>query len=249
MKLNTLLMICSFLFLPSCADIPLPPSQETHSLVIQAYSDSPIIAAAIQTLVPKINSLIKQELGLDPDYDFAFFIPKKRQRITLYYVSDIGQKNDPILISALEKMNLAQIKITNVNVTSDAQFFGDRQDELVMMIDDPERELASLNQQIKAMAHQLNDTYHKQHDLDLYNVAKSERYPFITHMGLGRIRLSSIKNHTQSNDVLDRIRTRIRDIAHEELQQLITTYTSLLHFKSFGILEFQKQIYLKEWKA
>ncbi len=162
--MKTCLMLAICFLLPSCANIPSPPIQETHNLAIQAYTGSSIITEAIQELAPKINGIIKQELGLDQDYNFDFFIPKKRQRMTLYYVSDIAHKNDPILISALDKLNLAQTKITNVHATSNAQFFGDQQDELVFMIDDQTGELASLNQQIKAMAHQLNDTYKNEHD-------------------------------------------------------------------------------------
>ncbi len=252
MKLNLVLLICSFLFLPGCINTPSEQiNQKTRTLLVQAIPDSPIITAAIGKLTPKINIIIKKELGLDQKYDFAFFLPKKNQKITLYCVNTINQKGEPAFLSALDKMVLMNMKPEHVIATSNTQFFGNRQDELVIMIDDPERELSELNQQIKAMAHQLNDAYHKQHGHNLYNIEKSERFPFTPHMGLGRIRLQSIKNNiknaSQTNDILERIKTEIKKVASKVLEKLLSQESSQLSFNKFSVLDLQKRTYIKEW--
>ncbi len=103
------------------------------------------------------------------------------------------------------------------------------------------------------MAHQLNDTYKNQHDQDLYNIAKSERYPFTPHMGLGRIRLQSIKNNikdaSQIHDILERIKTEIKKVASKVLEKLLSLEGSQLTFKKFGVLDLQKQTYINRTSA
>ena len=75
MNIKSLLSLLMCFFLSGCTDIP--SNKEEYTLAIQAYSNSSVITEAIQKLTPQINSIIKEELGLKPNYDFEFFIPKK----------------------------------------------------------------------------------------------------------------------------------------------------------------------------
>lgn len=252
MNINAFAVIFLFLLFPGCSNNQSEQdNQKTRTLLVQTIWTTPTITAVIRELTPTINSVIKKELGLDPDYDYAFFIPKKRQRITLYYFNDILQKNESVLLSAIENMELAKMKPKNVAATTNAQFFGNQQDELVMIIDDPDGELSTLNQKIKAMAHQLHDVHKKENKYDFYNIAKSERYPFKPHMGIGRMRTQSIKNNiknaSETNTIFERIRTEIKKVTREILQKAFSNKHLPLSFNKFTILDLQKQIYIKEW--
>jgi len=87
MKTNLFLLLLLLFLLPGCFNNqPQQVNQETQTLAIQAISTSPIITEVIAELTPIINNIIKKELALDLEYAFAFFLPKKLQRVTLYYV-------------------------------------------------------------------------------------------------------------------------------------------------------------------
>lgn len=118
-------------------------------------------------------------------------------RISLCYFNDIQEKNKSLLISHLDNLKLTEQMPQSVSLASESAFFGDHQDELVVFINDQEKELATLNQTIKSSARKLSQEFEHKHKTSLYNIPKSERCEFKPHIGLGRIRLQSIKNHTK----------------------------------------------------
>ncbi|MDP3889252.1 MAG: hypothetical protein Q8Q25_01760 [bacterium] len=143
------------------------------------------------------------------------------------------------------------IKAKNVSIKPEVDFFGEGHDELVVLINDPDGELSKLNKEIKGTAHQAHDDYKKIHHRDLYDIAKSERYPFLPHMGLGRIRSNSIKQHIKDkslvNDTFERIKQRIKKAAQEVVKESIAASSSKLSFNKIGVLDLAKQTYIKEW--
>lgn len=210
------------------------------TLLAQAISDSPALNAIRETITPSINAIIKEELGLDKDYDFEFFIPKQLNRLTLYYVYDMHENRQEDLFSALTFLNT--IKAPGAaSITQDARLFGEKQDELVIIIADPLKELANLNTEIKTRLHQL----------DSYNIAKSEQQPYLPHIGLGRVRLSSIQQHikddSQTNAVFDRIRERIIKLTQEAISKIVIEKNKQLSFNKIAILDLQKKTYVKEY--
>ncbi len=82
-------------------------------------------------------------------------------------------------------------------------------------------------------------------------MAKSERFPFIPHMGIGRIRLQSIKNNikntSQINNISERIKTEMKNLSSKVLEKLLSQEGPDLTFNKFGVLDLQKQTYIKEW--
>lgn len=239
------------LFFPACVpNNPQLASQEKSTLLIQEISDSPLVSSLIKRITPIINDIIKQELGLDQEYDFEFFLPKELQRITLYYVNDIPQEVEMVLLRQLEKMKLHDQKVENVFFTSKVEFFGNQHDELVVMINDSEEELLELNQKIKKSLQLANNEYEKINNQALYNIEKSEWYPFLPHMGLGRIRLQSIKNQikdeSQVMDILEQIKQKIKNVTVKIIKELLLP-NHTLSFYRIGVLDLQKRTYIKEW--
>jgi CubicO group peptidase (beta-lactamase class C family) len=214
---------------------------QKSTLLIQAISDSASLNAIRETVTSSINNIIKEELGLDKNFDFEFFIPKQLNRLTLYYVHDMHENGEKDLFSALTFLNTLEA-LRAVAITQNIYFFGDKQDELVVIIDDPLQELASLNTEIKTRLHQL----------DSYNIAKSEQHPYLPHIGLGRIRFGSIKEHIkdtdQVNEIFDRIRERIIKLTQEVISKTVTGENDKLSFTKIGILDLQKKAYVKEYE-
>jgi hypothetical protein len=221
------------------------------TLLIQAISDSQSLNTIKDTVTSSINNIIKEELGLDKNYDFEFFIPKQLNRLTLYYVQDIMKKGEEDLFSALTFLNTSEAPDAAV-ITADARLFGEQQDELVIIIADPVKELAGLNTEIKTAVHQVQQQYKRQHNLDLYNRTKSEQFPYLPHIGLGRVRLSSIQEHikdaAQVDEIVNRIRERIIKLTQEVIVKTITDENNRLDFNKVSILNLQKKDYVKEYK-
>jgi len=247
-------LLFSLFFLPGCSGDCLNNQQkvENTTYLVQAISEVPAITDAIKELTPLISNVIKQELQLDEAYDFAFFIPKKLQRVSLYYLNDVNQKNITMIIDELDNLGIAKNASLEAGASTTPRFFGDQQDELVIMIDDISGNLAVLNQEIKQSMHTLNEVYYTQHDQDFYNISQSERFPFVPHMGLGRIRSQSIKNHmkdsSQAEDIFERIKTRIIQLTREKLEILFGRETLSISFEKMGLLDLKKRSYIKEWQ-
>jgi len=218
-----------------------------HNLFIQGYLSSPLLQAITNQTGVIVNNIIKQELGLSSDFDFNFFLPKEKQRLTLYGLNsaDIGASTSliyPVVDSFFEKNEL-NLKLKKVDLSSELNLFGEHQDELVIKVNDPDEELSSLNQILKDNMHQANLNYRLTHELDLYNIAKSEQFDYVPHIGLGRIRTTSIKQYikdiTQTTLVLDRINQRILQEVLVMILDQFTKHDTKLIFDSLCITDLQ----------
>jgi len=209
--------------------------EEKCRLFVQLIADSPMLDALRDSATAVSNKIIKEELGLPEDYDYPFFVPKEINRLTLYYLYDFPNSSHERLFSALTPLSHAAVPWDAV-ITSEVHFFGE-QDELVVMIDDPRGELVDLHEQAKAIAHQLNDEYRQTHQHALYNISESEQFAYKLHIGLGRIRLQSIKNHTENVAVLERIRERILEAMTKEVVALMTKMGKRLAFERMTIFQ------------
>ena len=93
-------------------------------------------------------------------------------------------------------------------------FFGDDKDELVMLVSgDPKEEFLKLNTTIKEVISEAHKQYKGKQHASLYDVTKSEKFPYLPHIGLGRIRTNSIRQHikdtTHVATTFEQIRQRI----------------------------------------
>jgi len=224
---------------------------EKSTLLVQALSTVPTLTNVIDELAPVANDIIKQELGLNADYDFEFFIPKPLQRLTLYYVNDMCADGQQLLLDKLEKVQQLDTIVKKASVSSNVEFFGDQKDELVMLIDDPDGELTRMHYEVKRMVYQADGEYKKTHDRDLYDRAHSERFPFLPHISLGRIRTHSItltiKDESLVHDTFERIKEKIKNAAQEIIKKTFTLANQKYSFNKIGIFDPTKRMYIKEW--
>lgn len=223
------------------------------TLLVQALPNSLILKSAIDTMPEIINTIIKEELGLEKNYAFDFFLPKKLIRLTLYYINDMYQDGESIVFSTLDAIekNSQKYSAQQISFESQVDFFGNDKDELVVIINDPDKELSRINSEIKELLRQADKQYKCSHDHDLYDTATSERNPYLPHIGLGRIRYQSIKQHikdaSQVDETLNRIRSRIKEASLRILKERSTSENQKLPFNKIGVLDLHKQIYVKEY--
>ncbi|KKP28268.1 MAG: hypothetical protein UR12_C0021G0009 [candidate division TM6 bacterium GW2011_GWF2_30_66] len=231
--------------------------KEKETLLIQVISNSKSVESIISESGKIINDIIKKELSLDQNDDFNFFLPKELQRITIYYLNEFNKSEEPVLFSSLDDISLIAMLPKHIFATADLQFFGDQQDELVFIVDDRNKELKNINLKIQKELNKLNDQYIKKEKTPLYSVQKSEKFPFLPHMGLGRIRLQSIKDRikyiadeTSTKNIIDRIKKEIKEQISELVKKNLSKESELVVNK-ISILRLnpssKKHEYIKEW--
>ena len=224
-----------------------------RNLLIQMPLDLQGIKDLPNTLNPVVNKIIQEELGIEYDKNFPIFFFKKRQAITVYYVTDIYDNGEKFLFSQLDALQIKSLP-KNVTMQSEVDFFGDKKApvvDLVAFIDDPDAELSLLNKEMKKAAHSANEKYKHSYNLDLYDVAKSERFSFKPHLSLGHLRVGLIKeiiNDTlKANNAIERIKQRIMKVVSKALSEL-TLDSRKIFFHRFVIYDLKKREYIKEYK-
>jgi len=223
---------------------------ENSTLFIQVISDSESIKKIISESGPIIDGIIKKELSLAASYDVTFFYPKDRQRISVYSLNEFNQSGESLLFSSLDDINIIDMMPKHISATANLQFFGDKQDELVLIVGDKKKELEDINFKIKTKLHKLNDQYKAKEKTQLYNIEKSERHHYLPHMGLGRISLREINKHIKKADAEDTI-NRIREQIKEEIGKFIEKNISSsprLPVSKISIWDLTNRKYIKEWK-
>lgn len=249
-------ILCILFFLPGCFSTSDKPSVSiTRTYFIQALFDSEVLTSIKKEITPLINQIIKEELELDQENSFEFFLPKTRQpqALTLYYVDDMQENGLPLMLSVLDGMHLPTPHSVSISQKiDDAKFYGDQQDELVILMDDHSGELSHLNLTLKATLQNANNVYKHSNTRNLYNVAKSERFPFVPHIGLGRIRSNSIKQNIKDASLIqktfDRIKERILDEIKPIIQAALTAENKKITFNGFCVFDLEKKECIKEYK-
>lgn len=249
MNRNFYISLCGLFLLSGCGE----KSIVTHTFFIQAIPDSAVLTSMIKAMTPVINEIVKEELGLAKDFDFDFFLPKNRQAVTLYYVNDIYENGETDLFSALNNMapNWQNLVIHNVTFTPKLDFFGEEKDELVILVNDSDKQLSQLNREIKEIVHQVNMQYKQKYHHDLYDIAKSEHYHYTPHINVGRLRSHSIKLHikddSQVDKVFGRIKQRTKKAVGDIVQKLLTKDNQKLSFTMIFVFDMQKKARIKEY--
>lgn len=243
------------LLLPACFSEK-TKTAEARTVFVQAIPDSTALKTIIDSVTPLINGIIKDELGLANDYSFDFFLPKKRQGLTLYYVQGMSGSGEADLFSALGTIQESFVALhgQNISLAPEVHFFGgqfDAKDELVIMIKDSSGALSLLNQKIKDAMHDANKQYNNINHADLYDIAKSEQYPYVPHMGLGRIRSGSIKEHIKDpasvDTVFERIQQRIVKVVSDSAKEFLTRDNQQLSFNKIEVFDLQKRSSIKDY--
>jgi len=244
-------VITMLALLPACsnhADVSIK-----HDLFIQLQSSSDLLESLIAAITPIINAGIKEELGLAQDDPFEFFLPKKQQKLTVYYVNDIREDGIAQLLASLDSVEKNKLTTTNspISLSPHIEFFGnpviDVKDELVIMINDPQQRLTALNNIMKTTARSADDMYKQTCKQSLYDVNKSERYPYLPHMGLGRIRSTSIKEKNKTGVSFEKLQQRVLRDVQEAINSLFADKNLALHFKTMIVFDLQKRATIKDY--
>lgn len=245
-------MVGLLLCLTSCSSDELPKNPGQRTIFVQATFESPALTAIKKAITPIINGVIKEELQLPQDYNFEFFIPKSRdpQVLTLYYIDNMQDDGDKSIINALNTVEKPK-QFKAVHLTNNAEFFGDNGDELVMLIGDTKQELSLTRETIKKALHKEHTSYTSTSKNELYNINKSERFPFAPHTGLGRIRTNSIKQHIKDPSAIEptfnRIKKRIKEATLSVIQKTLSDGNKTPIFKGIFVFDFDKRASIKEY--
>jgi len=252
-------LLCVFVLLPGCFWYDQSATQKKEKMFVQLIAQSQEVDNAVQQLGKEANIQIKKILQLPEDFDFDFYLPKELQRVTVYYFYDVAPQAKNELLEALDRLLSQEKKPEAVALKNDVAFLGEENDELVLLIDDKESELSALNIQIKERTHAMNQAYEQEHSVPLYNVAKSEKFDFLPHMGLGRLRVRHIVKHVKDESQTEKILAQIRDALSERVRDVVRSLQGhLLPFDRIGVLDFStyhlsttgyyEWDYVKEWK-
>ena len=229
-RLYAIISICLLFCLSGCVNNNSENNAQTkHTYFIQAPFDVAITSQIQENISPMINKIIEEEAQVKSEKDLPLFFFKKRAAITVYYVNDMYVNAESILFSSLESLkNLSASQ--NVSIGSKVNFFGEPKKDLMALIDlvveinDPAQELSHLNKEAKELVHTANEEYKSKYNVDMYDIAKSERHSFLPHLSLGHLRSNYIKNlindESRADKVVEHIKQRIIETVSQVLSEL-----------------------------
>ncbi len=248
--------------LPSCCFKSIEKGAK-HTFFIQVPLSLPAITEMQDALTPVINEILQEELGKKQDKNFPIFFFKKRQAIAIYYINDLYDSGEPLkgilylfLFPVLYTLQYAPAP-EDVTISANLDFFGQAKPglfstiELVVLIDDPSGELAFLNKEMKKAAHHANGEYKRAYHTDLYDVTKSEKFPYLPHLSLGHLRLNYIRylinDPSKETKVIERIKQRIKKEVENALTQ-IPLDDRKATIDKLAVYDLQKKKYIEDVK-
>ena len=226
-----------------------------HTLFIQGILNSELLNELTQKVAILANQIAKQELGLAADFNYNFFSAKLRQRLTLYSLNELDISVSASLIySVIDKFfinNQADLVLTNVYLEPRLNLFGKYKNELVVMINDSAHELAKLNQELKKQMHAANAIYRLEHGEKLYNIAESELFTYLPHIGLGHLSTTAVRKYIKDDTQFDVFFERINERILREVMSLVAGYVAYkdtkLTFDSLVVNDLTIREYVKEY--
>jgi len=230
-----------------------------HTYFVQAPFNMAIIDNIQRKLALKIDNIfqeIENEEGIDlkPKENIALFFFKKRAAITVYYVNDMYVNAEPFLFSSLDTLKNIPVP-KDVTVSSKFDFFGEPKEDLiaiidlVVKIDDPSEGLLLFNKETKNAVHNANEQYQGIYHIDMYDIAKSEKYSYLPHLTLGHLRPNYIRHlindSSRAKGIIERIKQGIIEAASQVLSEL-SLEDKKVFFDKLSIYDLQKRIYVHD---
>jgi len=207
-------------------------------------------------LLYSVNSIIHQYVSIsshiiDPT---PYFVIKRRLSLTLYYLLDYQTHQEHYILDALAKL-LNRFDLTeekhqavaiNLTIAPKLAFFGDKQDEIVVLVDDPQKLLSRLNNSIKLAAHTAHEIHKKMTNTeDLFDLQKSEHYPYVPHISLGRIDFGALESKHSS--IIDLIKTRIEQEVFPVIELWLSSKDIGLHLEDFCLYDIVQKLCIKHY--
>lgn len=162
-----------------------------HDLLIQVTTQDKKIDYLYDRFFNQLE-LIFNTHNLSPFDDYI--VKKSAHAITLYYVREYQQVYEQQLYDYITKYSNDYIagKARKVLFTDQYHFWGPGNDELVLQMNDCNESLIMERNALKVMLRELDLTIMGNGGKGLYDVEKSEAFPFTPHMGIIRLRSNAI---------------------------------------------------------
>lgn len=212
-----------------------------HTALIQIDLNKTLAITKIrEAITPLINNIIEEETNSKNDFP-NFLTPKNDiQLVTIYYIIDLKEDGESWVIDAEDRMPSPEFPI-KFALSNNFAFFGEKQNELVVLINDTEGKLKRLNNSFKEALHLENKLYRGKSETDLYDIKKSEIFEYVPHIALGRLQSDSIKalfdNEQRGQEVLDKIKLRIQNEVFPVISKLIEENNDQFSVDSFCLYD------------
>lgn len=256
--MKSIVIAAAFLTVAMCSyyykireDVQQSKAENKETCFVQLMCSCPGITKLREALPRVVNEILQQELSSEnPE---SLFLKKDRLPLSVYYLNGMETQGEDVVVKALEnaEKDLPFKAPQNLVISPAVNFFGEWNDELVIMIDDVDKQLMGLNVLVKALMHSANEAYSKIHGGPLFDIAKSERFPFVPHIGLGRLRSNSIKqqvkDQSRADEVLERIKSRVRDATLKLLAEIVSQNDKTITCGKLVLFSLTKRAMLKEF--
>lgn len=223
-------------------------SAHTSEKIIFAELEHHTLRDLQHKLLPDVSEIIRQYVIisshiLDPG---PRFIIKKRLNLTFYYLPNYQLGRESYILDALKaiqphfNVGLIMSSASNLLIAPKLALFGDKRDEIVILIDDAEKSLSSLHNTVKAAAHTANNAYKSITNNDLFDIQKGERFPYVPHIALGRIDFGDLE--TKNSGMVESIKTRIEQDIFPLIDSWLASKEVRVHFNNLCLYDLaQKQ--------
>jgi len=229
-------------------------SGKPQKVFIQAFAESAMFSSIIKHVTPVVNSIVKQELGLEEADQSEFFVPKKEQRVTLYEVAQLHEHGFKKLFEVINNSqdSFDRLVQASVQIIPHVNFCGRAMhDELIVMVNDADGTLAHLNQELKESMNRASSDYKMVRKTHLYDIKKSEQHAYAPHMSIGRIRSVLIKQKMKDPSsfevVFKRIQERIIKAATDIVQATLVEQSATINFVSVCIFDLETRQCLEKY--
>lgn len=213
-------------------------SQKRDFLILAEHDGADIITSLRSAIAPLINTIIQQELNLSEADKSPSFKTPPHHNLTLYYVFDWLSQKDDLLTQAVDSA-FAHKAISAFEVMlGQPAFFGMNNDEIVVKINDLEGFLSKINIDLK---HALASSH------ALYNVKKSEYFPYVPHIALGRLPANDKRyfSSDEGQNHLNNIKQRIEHEVFPVIVQKLKSVGKKLYVTALCIYDVQQKSKIK----
>ena len=177
-----------------------PPEKRSPAFVLIELGEHPGIRQLQEKIKPTIDQIIST--------DAIKFELKSRLVLSIFYIGDVEQKNEHLIVEALER-DVHGKKIANVKISNEVAFFGEGKNELVVKVIDSSNTLYELREAVVRSLHSLSE--------------QKEQLPFVPHITLGKLVAEKIVEEKTRQQILEAINSVLVELS-EDLRKVYSEY-------------------------
>jgi len=231
----------------------------TSSPYVQVEAINHVGATAVQKYIKsRLPTIVQEEM--DPEdlyiedpqaYDLFKPMPVNF-RMTLYYVGPTKNQLQQKLVTTLDELYAkrhTQWHMGPVTLQHDADFFGSKNELLVIKLSDPTNSLTAWHNEIKQALLAENEAYQKSTGSELFPPECGDRYPFLPHLPIGTVRFGNFIKRSIPRGKREKIRKKLQARIIKEVNEFVQTQSPterIFEIDNFIILGYQWKV-LKKW--